>query len=69
MRAAVTAAQDHDVEAFDAALTTLSRLDHEQLATLLGTVVQALIEQRHPDGLDSDDVNQLVESTVRSASA
>lgn len=67
VREAVTVAQGHDAEAFGAALATLSRLDREQLATLLGTVVQTLLEHRHPDGLDSDDVDQLVETTVRSA--
>lgn len=69
VRAAVTSAQERDAEAFDAALGTLSRLDREQLSTLLGAVVLALLEQRHPDGLDSDDVDQLVESTVRSGAA
>lgn len=34
---------------------------------LLGTAVQGLLERRFPDGLDSDDVDQLVEHTLRSA--
>ena len=64
---AVAAAGAHDADEFSTCLAGLSRLDREQLSTLLGTVVQRLLERRHPDGLDSDDVDQLVELTVRSA--
>ena len=64
---AVAAASAHDAEEFGSCLATLSRLDREQLSILLGTVVQGLLERRHPDGLDSDDVDQLVELTVRDA--
>lgn len=68
MRDAVAAATAQDREAFAESLRSLSRLDREQLQTLLGTAVQALIEQRHPDGLDAGDVEALVDSTLREAS-
>lgn len=67
VKLALTAARDHDVGAFDISLTALSKLDREQLSLLLGTVVQMLLEQRHPDGLDSDDVDQLIDATLTSA--
>lgn len=65
--AAVSAAQAADADAFAAALADLARVDHEQLTIVLGTLTRELIERSHPDGLDSDDAEQMLESAIRSA--
>jgi hypothetical protein len=65
--AAVSAAQAGDAAAFTDATATLSRVDREQLAALLGAVTQDLLERSHPDGLGSDDAEQVLQSCIRSA--
>jgi hypothetical protein len=65
--AAVSAAQASDGDAFAEAMGELARADHDQLVTVLGAVTRDLIERAHPDGLDSDDAEQLLESAIRSA--
>jgi hypothetical protein len=64
--AAVSAAQSSDAAAFADAIADLSRVDREQLAVLLGAVTRALLERWHPDGVDSDDAEQVLQSCVRS---
>ena len=65
--AAVEAAQDRDKDAYDAAVEQLAALDAEQVGLVLGAVVRTLLEDRHPDGLDGDDVRAALEHAVRSA--
>lgn len=65
--AAVSAARSGDADAFAAAKADLARVDREQLAVLLGTVTRELLERAHPDGLDSDDAELLVQGCLRSA--
>jgi hypothetical protein len=67
--AAVSAAQANDAAAFTEATDDLYRVDREQLAMLLGAVARELLERSHPDGLDSDDAEQLLQSCIRSAAA
>jgi hypothetical protein len=64
---AVSAAQAGEAAAFADATGELSRLDREQLAVLLGTVTRDLLERSHPDGLDSDDVEHVLRSTLKLA--
>jgi hypothetical protein len=63
--AAVTAAQAGEPEAFGEATAGLATLDREQLTVVLGTVTRELLERSHPDGLDSDDAQHVLSSTVK----
>jgi hypothetical protein len=65
--AAVEAAGGGELDAFTVATADLVRLDRGQLIVLLGAVVRELLEQAHPDGLDSEDAEQVLESCLRSA--
>lgn len=65
--AAVSAAQSGDATAFADAIASLSGVDREQLAVLLGAITRDLIERSHPDGLDSEDAEQVLQSCIRSA--
>src|SRR3954449_3542340 len=65
--AAVAAAGAGELDPFTEATTHLVRLDRGQLTVVLGAVVRELLEQAHPDGLDSDDAEQVLESCLRSA--
>lgn len=65
---AVGAARARDGEAFDVATARLAALDPEQVRLVLGSVVRSLLEERHPDGLDADDVNAAMQACLRSAS-
>jgi hypothetical protein len=67
--AAVAAAQAGDAAAFADAVADLDRVDGEQLAVVLGAVMRELLERSHPDGLDSDDAEQVLLSCTRSAAA
>jgi hypothetical protein len=67
--AAVSAAQSGAAAAFTDAVADLVRLDGEQLAVLLGSVTRDLLERSHPDGLDSEDADQVLQSCVRSAAS
>jgi hypothetical protein len=66
---AVSAARAGQAGAFTDALADLARVDREQLAVLLGAMTQDLLERSHPDGLDSDDAEQVLQSCIRSAAA
>lgn len=66
--AAVAAARSHDALAFTDAVADLTPLDREQLAILLGTIMRQLLEQSHPDGLDSESAELVLESCMRAAS-
>ena len=67
--AAVSAAQASDAAAFTDATVGLYRVDREQLAMLLGAVTRELLERSHPNGLDSADAEQVLQSCIRSAAA
>jgi hypothetical protein len=64
---AVAAAQAHDAAALADAVGALDALDPEQVGIVLGGTVRALLEYTHPDGLDSDDVQALVDRCVQDA--
>jgi hypothetical protein len=64
---AVSAARAGDADGFAEAEAELARPDRGQLAVLLGTIAQELIERGHPDGFDRDDAEQLLERCARSA--
>jgi hypothetical protein len=65
--AAVSAAQSGDAAAFTDATASLRRVDREQLAVFLGAITRDLLERSHPDGLDSEDAEQVLQSCIRSA--
>jgi hypothetical protein len=65
--AAVAAARDHDAEALTSAVGELAALDQAQVGLILGTTVRLLLELNHPDGLDGDDIRNVLEQSVRSA--
>nr|WP_201749014.1 hypothetical protein [Micromonospora acroterricola] len=62
---AVAAAQERDPVAYEAAVERLTGADRSGL--VLGVAVRLLLEETHPDGLDGDDVRQVLEGCVRSA--
>lgn len=65
--AAVTAARAHDSEALTSAITELAAQDQAQTGLILGTTVRLLLEATHPDGLDGDDIRDVLEKSVRAA--
>ena len=65
--AAVSAAHSGEAAAFTDATANLSRVDRGQLAALLGAITRDLLERSHPDGLDSEDAEQVLQSCIRSA--
>lgn len=62
---AVDAARERDAEAYRPAVERLAAADRAGL--VLGGAVRLLLEEGHPDGLDGDDVRQVLERCVRSA--
>ncbi|SCL62022.1 hypothetical protein GA0070606_3547 [Micromonospora citrea] len=62
---AVAAARERDSEAYDIAVARLAAAERSGL--VLGAVVRLLLEEGHPDGLDGDDVRQVLERCVRGA--
>ena len=66
---AVAAARQRDVEAFAHAIGVLGALDAAQVGLVLGTAMRLIMEDLHPDGLDGDDVRQVLTDSVRSAAA
>ncbi|MCZ7377929.1 hypothetical protein ACWEOS_09980 [Micromonospora taraxaci] len=62
---AVEAARDQDTEAYEVASGRLAVAERSGL--VLGAVVRLLLEATHPDGLDGDDVRQVLERCVRAA--
>lgn len=65
--AAARAVQAEDAPALDAASTQLAACDPEVLRLLLGGAVRTALERTHAQGLDDDDVRDLLERCVRSA--
>ena len=66
---AVEAARARDEAAYEAAVDRLGALDADRTGRVLGAVVRTLLEERHPDGLDGDDIRAALEHAVRSAGA
>ncbi|MEV0001396.1 hypothetical protein AB0H28_03785 [Micromonospora sp. NPDC050980] len=62
---AVDAARARDAGAYRPAVERLAAADRAGL--VLGGVVRLLLEEGHPDGLDGDDVRQVLERCVRAA--
>ncbi len=62
---AVRAARAGAAAEFEPAVAELRRLDREQLRMLLGALARDLVEQAHPDGLDSDDAEAVLQSCIR----
>ncbi|HEX3815174.1 MAG TPA: hypothetical protein VHX59_20255 [Mycobacteriales bacterium] len=52
---------------FAEAAGTLALLDQSQVRIVLGDLVRMLLEERHPDGLSTDDIRDLLERCSRSA--
>lgn len=67
IQAVVLAARRWDREAFAEAVTATEALDPEQVALVLGSVVQLLLEETHPDGFGADDLQTLLEGCARHA--
>ncbi|WP_213454487.1 hypothetical protein [Rhizomonospora bruguierae] len=65
--AAVTAARDAEPDAYRTAGERLAALDQEQVNLVLGAVVRMLLEEQHPDGLDADDVQAVLDRCARAA--
>ena len=66
---AVDAAAARDREGYEAASVELSALPAEQTGLLLAALVRALLEEGHPDGLDSDDIQAVLDGCLRGAAA
>lgn len=64
---AVRAALDGDAHTFAETQAELRRSDPDVIAVLLGTITQDLLERVHPDGLDSDDAEQVLAACERGA--
>ena len=69
VRDATAAALATNRESFDDATARLAGLDPALVRVALGSVVRSLLEERHPDGLELHDVQQLLETCLESALA
>jgi hypothetical protein len=65
--AAVSGARAGDAVAFADASVELRHLDRGPVAVLLAALTRDVLERAHPDGLDSDDAEQALQSCIRSA--
>lgn len=66
--AIATALAATDTADFDSAVAELKALDQSRLTLVLAGIIRQLLEILHPDGLDADDVQNSLNSTVRAAS-
>jgi hypothetical protein len=62
---AVATAQDRDRDGFEGAVQSLAAADGSGL--ILGAVVRLLLEELHPDGLDSEDIRRTLHDCVQTA--
>jgi hypothetical protein len=67
LRDLVRAAAARDAAALAGAGGRVERLDPEHVRLVLGHVVRALVERTHPDGVDADDLSDLLRAVVRGA--
>jgi len=63
---ALTAVRTESAENFDEAVDTLVDLPYEQVTAVHAGMVRELLEELHPDGLTGEDVQAVLERTVRS---
>jgi hypothetical protein len=66
VEAAVVAAGGRDREAYEAASGDVIRLPAGTGGQILGALVRSLLEEQHPDGLDSDDIEVVLGRCYRS---
>jgi hypothetical protein len=66
-QSAVAAALSADRDAFLRATDRLAGLDAEQVGLVLGAVLRSLLEDLHPDGLSSDDAQDVIVRCARAA--
>ncbi len=59
------AGEPADYDGYQAAVTDLTGHPLQPVGLVLATVVRVLLEERHPDGLDSDDVASVLSGCVR----
>ncbi|GAA5200148.1 hypothetical protein GCM10023322_77390 [Rugosimonospora acidiphila] len=64
---AVAAAGDRDREVYEAEAAELVALPPEYAGLVLGALVRMLLEEQHPDGLDSDDIQAVLARCYRGA--
>ncbi|MFI6762726.1 hypothetical protein ACIBF5_26700 [Micromonospora sp. NPDC050417] len=64
---AVAAAAAGDATAYERAVTELAARNPEQVGLMLGGVVRMLLEEGHPDGLDSDDLQAVLKRCAGNA--
>jgi hypothetical protein len=64
---AVDAAGEADRERYQDAAADLAAIEPEQAGQILGAIVLALLEEQHPDGLDSDDIQAVLGRCYRGA--
>jgi hypothetical protein len=62
---AVVAAQEHDRARFGVAVEILAATEGSGL--VLGAVVRLLLEELHPDGLDSADIRRIIDNCLAAA--
>lgn len=63
--AAVTRVQERDKEAFEESAAVLAGTD--QAGLVQGAIVRLLLEELHPDGLDGDDIQLVLERCTRTS--
>jgi len=56
----VEQAQQRDLFEFQGTTNVLAELPAEQVGLVLGTVVRLLLEDRHVDGIDGDDIREVL---------
>jgi hypothetical protein len=57
-----------DLDDYEAASAELSGQPQQAVGTVLAAVVRALLEERHPDGLDGDDIAAVLAASFGAAS-
>jgi len=62
---AVDAVERADADEFASAGAELAGFDADQARIVLGWVLRQTLEERHPDGLDADDLRDAVATTAR----
>lgn len=64
---AVAAAGTHDRDAYGSAVADLVALPAEQAGHVLGALVRLLLEDQHPDGMDTDGIRLVLARCYRAA--
>jgi len=67
IEAGVAAARAEDAERLREAAAQLSKLDGAQTGKVMGGVLRLLLERGHPDGVDGDDIRDLLQDCTRDA--